>query len=128
MPQVHVEVLSHGGPSGSGKRCSNVATDFLCPGDLRRVTIDKRDKSLGITIQCNNNGGGIFVSTVADKSTAMRAGLQVGDQLLEVCGINMRAATNEIAANVLRQCGDSFTMLVQYNPESKYTLHLIERS
>jgi len=122
MPQVHVEVLSHGGPtSGSGKRCSNVASDFLCPGDLRRVTIDKRDKSLGITIQCNKNGGGIFVSTVADKSTAMRAGLQVGDQLLEVCGINMRAATNEIAANVLRQCGDSFTMLVQYNPESKYT-------
>ncbi|XP_030555089.1 disks large homolog 5 [Drosophila novamexicana] len=117
MPQVHVEVLSHGGPSGSGKRSVNVATDFLCPGDLRRVTIDKRDKSLGITIQCNNNGGGIFVSTVADKSTAMRAGLQVGDQLLEVCGINMRAATNEIAANVLRQCGDSFTMLVQYNPE-----------
>ncbi|KAH8413253.1 hypothetical protein KR009_009237 [Drosophila setifemur] len=116
MPQVHVEVLSHGG-GGSGKRSSNVPADFLCPGDLRRVTIDKRDKSLGITIQCNNNGGGIFVSTVADKSTAMRAGLQVGDQLLEVCGINMRAATQEIAANVLRQCGDSFTMLVQYNPE-----------
>lgn len=119
MPQVHVEVLSHGG-GGSGKRNSNVPADFLCPGDLRRVTIDKRDKSLGITIQCNNNGGGIFVSTVADKSTAMRAGLQVGDQLLEVCGINMRAATQEIAANVLRQCGDSFTMLVQYNPESKF--------
>ncbi|EDV31413.2 uncharacterized protein Dana_GF15342, isoform C [Drosophila ananassae] len=116
MPQVHVEVLSHGG-GASGKRSSNVPADFLCPGDLRRVTIDKRDKSLGITIQCNNNGGGIFVATVTDKSTAMRAGLQVGDQLLEVCGINMRAATQEIAANVLRQCGDSFTMLVQYNPE-----------
>jgi len=121
MPQVHVEILSHGG-GGSGKRNSNVPADFLCPGDLRRVTIDKRDKSLGITIQCNNNGGGIFVSTVADKSTAMRAGLQVGDQLLEVCGINMRAATQEIAANVLRQCGDSFTMLVQYNPESMYII------
>ncbi|XP_030383598.1 disks large homolog 5 [Scaptodrosophila lebanonensis] len=113
MPQVHVEVLSHGG----SKRNANVPADFLCPGDLRRVTIDKSDKSLGITIQCNNNGGGIFVSTVADKSTAMRAGLQVGDQLLEVCGINMRAATNDIAANVLRQCGNSITMLVQYNPE-----------
>ncbi|EDW39500.1 GL10045 [Drosophila persimilis] len=110
MPQVHVEVLSHGAGSGS-KRSSNVPADFLCPGVLRRVTIDKHDKSLGITIQCNNNGGGIFVSTVADKSTAMR------HQLLEVCGIHMRAATHEIAANVLRQCGDSFTMLVQYNPE-----------
>ncbi|KAL9925375.1 MAGUK family member discs large 5 isoform 1-T3 [Glossina fuscipes fuscipes] len=113
MPQVHVEVLSHGG----NKRNSNVPSDFLCPGDLRRVTIEKSDKSLGITIQCNNNGGGIFVSTVADKSIATRAGLQVGDQLLEVCGLNMRSATNDIAANVLRQCGNSITMLVQYNPE-----------
>ncbi|XP_036224350.2 disks large homolog 5 [Bactrocera oleae] len=113
MPQVHVEVLSHGG----SKRNSNAPSDFLCPGDLRRVTIEKSDKSLGITIQCNNNGGGIFVSTVADKSIATRAGLQVGDQLLEVCGINMRSATNDIAANVLRQCGNSITMLVQYNPE-----------
>ncbi|XP_073825542.1 MAGUK family member discs large 5 isoform X1 [Musca autumnalis] len=113
MPQVHVEVLSHGG----SKRNSNVPSDFLCPGDLRRVTIEKSDKSLGITIQCNNNGGGIFVSTVADKSIATRAGLQVGDQLLEVCGLNMRSATNDIAANVLRQCGNSITMLVQYNPE-----------
>ncbi|XP_017468878.1 PREDICTED: disks large homolog 5 [Rhagoletis zephyria] len=113
MPQVHVEVLSHGG----SKRNSNTPSDFLCPGDLRRVTIEKSDKSLGITIQCNNNGGGIFVSTVADKSIATRAGLQVGDQLLEVCGLNMRSATNDIAANVLRQCGNSITMLVQYNPE-----------
>ncbi|XP_055915942.1 disks large homolog 5 isoform X1 [Eupeodes corollae] len=113
MPQVHVEVLSHGG----SKRNSNVPSDFLCPGDLRRVTIEKSDKSLGITIQCNNNGGGIFVSTVAEKSIATRAGLQVGDQLLEVCGLNMRSATNDIAANVLRQCGNSITMLVQYNPE-----------
>lgn len=121
MPQVHVEVLSHGG----SKRNSNVPSDFLCPGDLRRVTIEKSDKSLGITIQCNNNGGGIFVSTVADKSIATRAGLQVGDQLLEVCGLNMRSATNDIAANVLRQCGNSITMLVQYNPESEYLPYCI---
>lgn len=118
MPHVHVEVLSHGGVN---KRNSNVPADFLfpSPGDLRRVIIEKSDKSLGITIQCNNNGGGIFVSTVAEKSIATRAGLQVGDQLLEVCGVNMRSATNDFAATVLRQCGNSITMLVQYNPYSK---------
>ena len=38
---------------------------------------------------------------------------------LQVCGINMRNATYQLAANVLRQCGNSVTMLVQYNPESK---------
>nr|CAD7203394.1 unnamed protein product [Timema douglasi] len=41
----------------------------------------------------------------------------VGDQLLEVCGINMRSATYQLAANVLRQCGNSITMLVQYSPD-----------
>ncbi|XP_055386294.1 disks large homolog 5 [Condylostylus longicornis] len=117
MPTVHVEILSH----GAQKRNSNIS-DFLCPGDLRRVTIDKSDKSLGITILCNNNGNGIFVSSVQEKSIASRAGLQIGDQLLEVCGINMRQATSEMAAQVLRQCGNSITMLVQYNPE-KYDVY-----
>lgn len=39
------------------------------PGDSRRVTIDKIDKELGITIWGNHNGG-IFVSTVTDNSIA----------------------------------------------------------
>lgn len=50
--------------------------------------------------------------------------LQVGDQLLEVCGINMRSATYQLAANVLRQCGNSITMLVQYSPDSKWEIFL----
>jgi len=29
----------------------------------------------------------------------------------------MRSATYELAASVLRQCGDSITMLVQYAPD-----------
>lgn len=52
---------------------------------------------------------------------AKQVGLQIGDQLLEVCGINMRNATYDLAANVLRQCGNSITMLVQYSPDSKCT-------
>lgn len=48
-----------------------------------------------------------------------QVGLCVGDQLLEVCGINLRSATKQSASTVLSQCGTSVTMLVQYNPESK---------
>uniref|UniRef100_A0A1L8DMN5 Putative tight junction n=1 Tax=Nyssomyia neivai TaxID=330878 RepID=A0A1L8DMN5_9DIPT len=121
MPTFQVEVLSHG--SNLSKR--NTMTDYCygqkpSPGDLRRVTIDKSVEPLGITIRCNNNGGGIFVSTVTENSIASQVGLQTGDQLLEVCGLNMRSATYELAASVLRQCGNSMTMLVQYNPDSKY--------
>lgn len=36
----------------------------------------------------------------------------------------MRAATYDLAANVLRQCGNSITMLVQYSPDSK-SLHFV---
>ena len=32
----------------------------------------------------------------------------------------MRNANYDMAASVLRQCGNSITMLVQYNPDSKY--------
>ncbi|CAG0909993.1 unnamed protein product, partial [Cyprideis torosa] len=41
----------------------------------------------------------------------------VGDHLLEVCGINMRKATYDLAASVLRQLRESITMLVEYCPE-----------
>ncbi|KAK9888296.1 hypothetical protein WA026_000556 [Henosepilachna vigintioctopunctata] len=76
MPIFHVEVL---------------------PGELRRVHIEKSNEPLGIQINCLQ-GGGIFVSTVSDNSLASQVGLQIGDQLLEVCGINMRNATYNLAA------------------------------
>ncbi len=68
-PAFQVEVLSR----VNDKR--NSMPDYCfgqkpSPGDLRRVTIDKIDKQLGITICCNNNGGGIFVSTVTENSIA----------------------------------------------------------
>lgn len=119
MPTYYVEVLS----SGPGQKKSNSLHDCfphshrpLLPGDLRRVHIDKSAEPLGIQISCIDSGG-VFVSTVSDNSLASQVGLQVGDQLLEVCGINMRSATYQLAASVLRQCGDSITMLVQFSPD-----------
>ncbi|KAK9686089.1 Guanylate kinase [Popillia japonica] len=121
MPIFEVEVLS---PGSSSKR--NSVPDYCwpqkpLPGELRRVHIDKSNEPLGIQINCPDSGG-IFVSSVNDNSLASRVGLQIGDQLLEVCGINMRKATYNLAANVLRQCGNSITMLVQYSPDKYHEL------
>lgn len=61
------------------------------------------------------------MSSVTEHSLASQIGLQIGDQLLDVCGINMRTCDSyQVAANILRQCGNTFTMLVQYLPDSKY--------
>lgn len=122
MPTFHVEVLSPG--LRQNKR--NSLPDYCwsqkpLPGELRRVHIDKSVEPLGIQISCLESGG-VFVSTVSEHSLASQVGLQVGDQLLEVCGINMRSATYQLAANVLRQCGNSITMLVQYSPEKYHEL------
>ncbi|KAK4296064.1 hypothetical protein Pmani_031414 [Petrolisthes manimaculis] len=88
----------------------------LNPGDLRSIYIEKSSEPLGIQIRCLENGG-VYVSSVTINSLAAQVGLCVGDQLLEVCGINMRSATKQSASMVLSQCGTSVTMLVQYNPD-----------
>lgn len=59
---------------------------------------------------------GVFVSSVTENSLAFQVGLQVGDQLLEVCGLNLRACGKERAALVLHQVGNTITMKVQFNP------------
>ncbi|XP_014677291.1 PREDICTED: disks large homolog 5-like [Priapulus caudatus] len=87
------------------------------PGDVRNIYIEKSSDPLGIQILEARGSGGIFVKTVNANSLAAMAGLQVGDQLLEVCGINMRSANYQLAKMVLLQCGDSISMKVQYNPD-----------
>ncbi|XP_059475211.1 disks large homolog 5 [Neocloeon triangulifer] len=124
MPSIHVEVLLHSGEFTTLPECN--WSSKLAPGVIRKVSIDKSMEPLhlGIQIYCPDSGG-VFVSTVNEHSLASRVGLQVGDQLLEVCGINMRSATYELAASVLRQCGTPITMLVQYSPD-KY--HILDHS
>uniref|UniRef100_A0A182U1X5 Discs large MAGUK scaffold protein 5 n=1 Tax=Anopheles melas TaxID=34690 RepID=A0A182U1X5_9DIPT len=124
IPTFEVQVLKPGhappggGGPGSNKRSSLQDYGHSKPnvGELRLVQIDKSEMSLGIKIFCRRNGGGVFVSNVGENSLASKVGLHIGDQLLEVCGINLRKATYELAAHVLRQCGNSITMLVLYNP------------
>lgn len=89
---------------------------------LRQVQIDKVEKMpLGFGID-SVEGGGIFVTSVNENSIASQVGLHVGDQLLEIYGINMRSATYAQAAQFLSRIRDSINMLVQYNPDSEYQL------
>lgn len=135
-PAYKVEVMGH----DANKR--NSMPDFNpSSGDLRQVVLDKSAAPLGITIHPSKKGG-IFIASVKPNSLAsqvcisslngiyyrsdannpfflsLQVGLQSGDQLLEVCGINMRDATCDLASKVFRQCGNVMTMLVQYSPES----------
>ncbi|CAG9767331.1 unnamed protein product [Ceutorhynchus assimilis] len=121
LPIFYVEVI---GPPGDPSTQSYTRDYYPwlhkpSPGELRRVHIDKSNEPLGIQIA---DSGGIFVSTVTDGSLASRVGLRIGDQLLEVCGINMRNATYNLAASVLMQCGNSITLLVQYSPEKYHEI------
>lgn len=65
---------------------------------------------------CCSVGGGVFVAQVLAGSLAEREGLRRGDQLLEVCGINLRNAEHAAALQILRQCTETVELLVQYNP------------
>ena len=104
------------------------------PGEIRAIHIEKSSEQLGIKIeevQCGGSNAsvagassrghgstghtGVFVSSVSSNSLADQAGLQVGDQLLEVCGINLRMANFAQAATVLQRVGNSIDLKVQYN-------------
>ena len=50
---------------------------------MRDIVIEKGSEQLGIGIE-PGHGGGIFVSSIGHHSLASRAGLHVGDQILEV--------------------------------------------
>lgn len=121
MPTFSIQIVKQGRSVNINKRNSmpDYAGSGYKPniGEKRRIDIEKSDMTLGISIRCKKDNRGVFVSHVNENSIASQVGLQIGDQLLEFCGINMRSATYELAAKFLRQCGDSITMLVQYNPE-----------
>ncbi|KAK3089838.1 hypothetical protein FSP39_006961 [Pinctada imbricata] len=84
-------------------------------GETRKINIERTAQPVGFQIGSGVNGG-VFVSRVNKNSLAAEAGLVIGDQLLEICGINMRTATEQMAKTFLRQTGNTLSLLVQYNP------------
>ena len=92
------------------------------PGDVRDIIIKGSSEPLGINICCDEKDkGSVFVCCVNQMSIAAQAGLQVGDQILDINGINMRFdIPYKVASTVLRQStssGEELKMRVQYNPD-----------
>lgn len=61
----------------------------------RHVKVQKGSEPLGISIVSGENGG-IFVSKVTSGSIAHQAGLEYGDQLLEVIAYYLNGLMNQI--------------------------------
>ncbi|XP_057703557.1 PDZ domain-containing protein 7-like [Corythoichthys intestinalis] len=71
--------------------------------EIRTVTVDRTvDGRLGFSVRGGSEHGlGIFVSKVDEHSSAARAGLAVGDQLVEVNGVRLENITMSSAIKVL---------------------------
>ncbi|KAF7663489.1 hypothetical protein LDENG_00207370 [Lucifuga dentata] len=71
--------------------------------DIHTVTVDKSpDGRLGFSVRGGSEHGlGIFVSKVEDDSSAVQAGLSVGDKLVEVNGVSLESITMSSAVKVL---------------------------
>ncbi|XP_031416698.1 PDZ domain-containing protein 7 [Clupea harengus] len=71
--------------------------------DIHTITVDKStDGRLGFSVRGGSEHGlSIFVSKVEDNSSAVHAGLHVGDKLVEVNGVSLENITMGSAVKVL---------------------------
>lgn len=102
-------------------------------GQIRNIFIEKESTEshsnkqlLGINISEARAASGtgasacVFVSHVMADSVAAKAGIFVGDQLLEICGVNVRSASYREAAKVLTDCACNslINVIVKYEPST----------
>jgi hypothetical protein len=63
----------------------------------------------------------LYISNVDKKSNAYKAGIREGDQLIEICGIDLRNKdVDEVLGIIPECCANSafISFLVQYKPEN----------
>ncbi|XP_053715029.1 protein scribble homolog isoform X6 [Synchiropus splendidus] len=83
------------------------------------LTIVRQTGGLGISIAggkgstpYKGDDEGIFISRVSEEGPAARAGVKVGDKLLEVNGVDLNEAEHHMAVEALRSSGASVSMSV----------------
>ncbi|XP_073399386.1 protein scribble homolog isoform X11 [Dendrobates tinctorius] len=83
------------------------------------LTILRQTGGLGISIAggkgstpYKGDDEGIFISRVAEEGPAARAGVRVGDKLLEVNAVDLHNAEHHMAVEALRSSGSSVSMTV----------------
>uniref|UniRef100_A0A8C4IJ28 Multiple PDZ domain protein n=1 Tax=Dicentrarchus labrax TaxID=13489 RepID=A0A8C4IJ28_DICLA len=115
--------------SGSPSRSStpstltcDPATCPIIPGCETTIDICKGRTGLGLSIVggCDTLLGAIIIHEVYEEGAASKDGrLWAGDQILEVNGIDLRAASHDEAINVLRQTPQRVRLVV-YRDETQY--------
>ncbi|XP_066482578.1 protein scribble homolog isoform X14 [Tiliqua scincoides] len=97
------------------------------------LTIVRQTGGLGISIAggkgstpYKGDDEGIFISRVSEEGPAARAGVRVGDKLLEVNGVLLHCAEHHLAVEALRGSGSSVSMTVlrerMVEPENAITV------
>uniref|UniRef100_A0A8C0JDX4 Protein scribble homolog n=1 Tax=Chelonoidis abingdonii TaxID=106734 RepID=A0A8C0JDX4_CHEAB len=97
------------------------------------LTILRQTGGLGISIAggkgstpYKGDDEGIFISRVSEEGPAARAGVRVGDKLLEVNGVALHCAEHHMAVEALRGSGSSVSMTVlrerMVEPENAITV------
>ncbi|CAG5929276.1 unnamed protein product [Menidia menidia] len=110
--------------------CSSIPSTLACdpetcpiiPGCETTIEISKGRTGLGLSIVggCDTLLGAIIIHEVYEEGAASKDGrLWAGDQILEVNGIDLRAATHDEAINVLRQTPHRVQLKV-YRDETQY--------
>ncbi|XP_030410013.1 protein scribble homolog isoform X19 [Gopherus evgoodei] len=97
------------------------------------LTILRQTGGLGISIAggkgstpYKGDDEGIFISRVSEEGPAARAGVRVGDKLLEVNGVALHCAEHHVAVEALRGSGSAVSMTVlrerMVEPENAITV------
>ncbi|KAK9527582.1 hypothetical protein VZT92_014131 [Zoarces viviparus] len=86
---------------------------------MHNLTIVRQTGGLGISIAggkgstpYKGDDEGIFISRVSEEGPAARAGVKVGDKLLEVNGVDLHEAEHHTAVEALRSSGATVSMSV----------------
>uniref|UniRef100_A0AAX7V3B9 Multiple PDZ domain protein n=1 Tax=Astatotilapia calliptera TaxID=8154 RepID=A0AAX7V3B9_ASTCA len=101
---------------------SDPTTCPIIPGCETTIDISKGRTGLGLSIVggCDTLLGAIIIHEVYEEGAASKDGrLWAGDQILEVNGIDLRAASHDEAINVLRQTPHRVRLAV-YRDEAQY--------
>ncbi|XP_034413454.1 multiple PDZ domain protein [Cyclopterus lumpus] len=121
QPQAEV-VTSQSRSSTPSTLASDPATCPIIPGCETTIDISKGCTGLGLSIVggCDTLLGAIIIHEVYEEGAASKDGrLWAGDQILEVNGIDLRAASHDEAINVLRQTPQRVRLVV-YRDEAQY--------
>ncbi|XP_029305580.1 beta-2-syntrophin-like [Cottoperca gobio] len=118
VPNMKISSITGKSPSVTEKTLPQESFAFQVPLRLQ-IKVSGQSGSLGISIAggkgsmpYRDHDEGIFISRVNKGGASEKAGVHVGDRLLEVNGLNMQLVTHHGAVSALRNAGSCIKMKV----------------